>query len=132
MPMMKVFMNTCLVDFSVAMGPFNGDLSFGNFINSLFFKSGFPWKAIDYKYIWNGFWYSQFFYNCADILGFTLVCLALIPILMGIRAFYPQYMFFKRLEEWYRLSILHCLAHFVFMKVCFSVMLDWKYSQWLV
>ena len=51
MPMMKVFMNTCLVDFSVAMGPFNGDLSFGNFINSLFFKSGFPWKAIDYKYI---------------------------------------------------------------------------------
>jgi hypothetical protein len=57
MPMMRVFMNTCLVDFSIAMGTFNAQLDFGNFFTALLFPGGFTYKQIDYKFIRNGFWY---------------------------------------------------------------------------
>jgi len=57
MPMMRIFMHSCLVDFSLSFGFFNGALNFGNFLTAMLFPSGFPWKAIDYKYIRNGFWY---------------------------------------------------------------------------
>lgn len=71
-------------------------------------------------------------YNCSDIIGFTLFALATIPILRAIMTFFPTVVFFKRIEERYRMSIVHCLAHFVYFKVCFTAMLNWKYSQWLV
>jgi len=29
------------------------------------------------------------------------------------------------------LSVFHVLAHFTYMKVCFTGMLNWKYSRWL-
>ena len=95
MPMMRVFMHSCLVDFSQSFGVFNGALNFGNFLTAMLFPSGFPWKAIDYKYIRAGFWFPQFMYNCSDIIGLAFLCIIAMPILNLVVYFFPKVVFFR-------------------------------------
>lgn len=58
LPMMRIFMHTCLVDYCIGFGFFNAEIgAVGAFVSNLLFTNGFPWKAIDYKYIRAGFWF---------------------------------------------------------------------------
>ena len=124
-------MHTCLVDYCIGMSYFNADVgAIGAFVSNTLFPDGFPWKAIDYKYIRQGFGYPQFFANCADILGLSILAVAVIPILLGLTWIFPQVTVFRRFEERYRMNIMHILMHYAYTKICFTAMLNWQYSNW--
>jgi len=46
MPMMRVFMHSCLVDFSLSFGFFNGALNFGNFLTAMLSHKDFLGKQL--------------------------------------------------------------------------------------
>ena len=83
--MLKIYMPSCLVDFFIGFGIFNAEAgSFGAFIQSFIFTEGIPYKPIDYKFIRNGFWYPQFLYTCADVIGLSIIALSVIAILFAL------------------------------------------------
>ena len=82
MPMMKIYMPSCLVNYFIGFGIFNAEAgAVGAFVKNIVFVDGVPLKGIDYKFIRNGFWYPHFLYTCSDVIGLTFIALFIIVIL---------------------------------------------------